>query len=214
MPNCASARALKACITSAFAALVLMVCAPLSSAQAPGEAFVMVATDALTTASNEGYSFAFQRIDLATLTIAADQPVIVTFTGMGGGDEFRRPQSLRTTMRFGGQALPPGDYALIARTRRTSGRSTTDVATCYSYGAPVFRMTADVVSVVPEDEFAAAEARRDVQTLLEAHPTIAAPVASAELVGHVSFATTTRRQQEYCEPNGPLTFRAPLPPTQ
>src|SRR6185312_10843685 len=77
-----------------------------------GKAFVLLAADGM---SSGGYSFLFRRIDVERGK-PLDDGFAVFFDGMAlGGDEFAKPEGVTALTRFGGRAVPAGDYALMGR---------------------------------------------------------------------------------------------------
>lgn len=158
-----------------------------------GEAFVLLAADGM---SSGGYSFLFRRIDVKQVKPQGDG-FTVLFDGMAlGGDEFAKPEGLTTLTRFGGRAVPAGDYALIGRIDLVNYGNFTDAnVNCFSRGAAVFHFEPDKIALVAAGSV---RSRRpmDMTSLptqagqvLHGYPRITAPVSIAAPTGTVTFTT-------------------------
>lgn len=160
------------------------------------KAFVLLAADGMPVTGSLSYSFAFQRVDLAR-AVVLDSYVTISFDGMAlGGDEFSKPDSMKTLVRFGGRAVPAGDYALMGRfDTATYGTFVQNTINCFSLGAAVFHLEPGRIAVV-----AAGNVRGrgpiDVSALpaqigqvLGGYPQMTAPVAVALPAGVVTFKT-------------------------
>jgi hypothetical protein len=181
---------------------------------APDTAFALVVADGMTINGSESYDFNFQRVDLQASQFLQDR-FTVTFSGMGPieGNEFRKPEGMETTLRFGGRSAPPGAYALVSRVDRASyGPSTSTRVNCFSLGATVFDVRAGAVNLIP-----GGNVRRPAPTLrpdpeqaadvLRGYPGVTAPIAPTEVLGGVTFATgRSAFGAETCNPSGALTF--------
>ena len=173
-----------------------------------GQAFVVLSVDGI--GDGRGHTFTFQRVDLATSAFQR-QFVSITFSPMGPlmGDEFRTPEGLRTTRRFGGARLPAGDYALISRTDVTTYGTggTSSMVDCYSLGAPVFRMRDGAINIIPLDAMARrSEAESEVAMVLAGYPNMTARQSVAETLGGAAFETQRWLGGQTCNASGPFTF--------
>lgn len=204
------------------ALLSLALCITAEAAAQPVErgAFVMVAVESLITDDSEDYTFTFQRVDLSA-SVFLEDVARVRFSGatLASSDEFRKPASMATPLRFAGVWLPAGDYALISRTHRRRGSrgASNEIESCFSYGAAIFAIREGVTNLITEDEFNTGPAQAALQQILPAHPETIQIAAPAEQLGHVSFATVRTEGQEgreYCRSDGTFSFRPPLIPTQ
>src|SRR5689334_21591812 len=114
-----------------------------------GGAFALVAADGMVANGSQTYLFGFQRIDLDKQTFLPEM-FSVEFSALGtlGGNEFKKPDTLQTTLRFGGKPTVPGDYALVTRTDMASyGYSNSTQVNCFSKGTTVFRIREGRVNV-------------------------------------------------------------------
>ncbi len=128
--------------------------------------------------------------------------------GPGAQSEFRAAEGATVTLRFGGRALPPGDYALISRTTSRSAPGVQmENVTCYSEGAVVFRMRPGVVNLVPAaGPDGLAHTRAQAETVLQNYPNMTAPVEPAEAIGTATFNTTQWLGRELCTTGDPPVF--------
>jgi hypothetical protein len=184
----------------------------------PTGAFAVVVADGMVVNGSQSYSFGFQRIDLDKQAFLPDL-YYVQFSGMPAleGNEFKKPDSLSTTLRFGGRAVLPGDYALIARTDLAAyGYSSSTQVNCFSKGTTVFRIRAGHVNLIDAGhvrEAASADRvtlEKQAAVVLSAYPKISAPTAIAEPVGRVAFATGQKNflGVEVCQGTAITSFSA------
>jgi hypothetical protein len=160
------------------------------------KAFVLLAADGMPVTGSLGYSFAFQRVDLAK-AVALDPYIRISFDGMAlGGDEFSKPDSMKTLVRFGGRVMPAGDYALMGRfDTATYGMSVQNTVNCFSLGAAVYHLEPGKIAVVAAGNVRAREPidasvlPAQIGQVLGGYPQMAAPVAVAVPTGVVTFKT-------------------------
>jgi hypothetical protein len=179
-----------------------------------GEAFVLIVADGMRINGSESYLFNLQKME-------ADKPVFlpdivgVYFSGMGAieGSEFKKPETLSTTQRFGGKPASPGDYALISRIdSAAAGYSSSSTVNCYAEGAPIFRLSAGHVNVITpgsvrkDASVDGAALRQQVAAVLAGYPKVTAPIGFAEVVGQVAFKTTKRLAAEVCKGSEVLSY--------
>jgi len=188
----------------AIASITLTGCSSISRTTSfdgrDGKSFALVASDDMPTDWINNYDFVFQEIDVKTSkTLPYAFSVIFSATGPMEGNEFKKPQNLNTTVRFGGAPTHAGDYVLIARidNRVLAGVDST-VVNCYAKGAAVFRIhgaSINIISVGSIDGTSIDEAhlKAQVQTLLSDYPKFSAAVSSAEIIGKVVFQTGKNR---------------------
>jgi hypothetical protein len=173
------------------------------------EAFVMVATDGRSLSPSETLTYTFRQINVGNSTFTR-QHASVFFNNVGPGaqTEFRAADGAAVTLRFGGRALPPGDYALISRTTsRSAPGAQLENTTCYSEGAVVFRMRPGVINLVHTAGPAGlASARREAAMVLQNYPNMTAPVEPAEAIGTATFNTTQWLGRELCTTGDPPVF--------
>lgn len=184
-----------------LAALTLTSCSTINRETAyegaSGSAYVVVVADGMIVNGSQSYSFAFQKIEAEKQTF---QPEIfsVAFSGMGTmeGDEFKKPDTLHTPLRFGGKGVLPGDYALIARYDHASyGYANSLNSNCFSLGTRVFRIRPGQVNVIYAGDVKGnasgdlSDLVQQTQTVLSGYPKISAPLAFADSIGTVVFET-------------------------
>lgn len=183
-----------------------------------GAAFALVAADGMVVNGSQTYIFGFQRIDLEKQAFLPDL-FSVQFSGLGTleGNEFKKPETLSTTLRFGGKAVVPGDYALIARTDMASyGYSSSTQVNCFSQGTAVFRIREGRVNVIQAGHVRGGGAtdRKDLErqaaTVLSGYPNMSAPVTLAESAGRVAFETKEKNflGVEMCKGTGVVSYSA------
>jgi len=187
-------------VFAGLAALLLTSCSSVHRdsefSRTSDKAFLLLVADGMPVTGSLGYSFAFQRIDLAK-SVPVDSYVTVSFDGMAlGGDEFAKPDGMKTLSRFGGRALPAGDYALMGRfDTATYGTFTSTTVNCFSLGAAVFHLEPGRIGVVAAGnvnvprpvDFKALSSQ--VTQVLGGYPRITAPSALSEPLGAVAFKT-------------------------
>lgn len=177
-------------------------------------AFVLVAGDGMGVNGSESFTFAFRRVDLYGGKLLADG-FSVQFSGMRalGGDEFAKPDAVKTTLRFGGKPVRHGDYALMSRTDfTTSGSATSTNVHCYSTGAAVFRIAPKTISILSVGHVTDGP-RTELDTILKysaavlaSYPKMTAPQAPAEAVGQITFETKKGViGGDTCIPEGAIT---------
>ncbi|HEY4275565.1 MAG TPA: hypothetical protein VGM68_08785 [Rhizomicrobium sp.] len=160
------------------------------------KAFVLLAADGMPVTGSLGYSFAFQRIDLAKAA-ALDSYITISFDGMAlGGDEFGKPDGMKTLVRFGGRVIPAGDYALMGRfDTATYGTSVQNTINCFSLGAAVFHLEPGRIAVVAagnvraHGSIDASTLPAQISQVLGGYPQMTAPVTVAAPIGVVTFKT-------------------------
>jgi hypothetical protein len=183
-----------------------------------GSAFALVAADGMVVNGSQSYSFGFQRIDLDKQTFLPDI-FSVQFSGMGTleGNEFKKPESLKTTVRFGGKAVLPGDYALITRTDVASyGYSTSIHVNCFSQGTPVFRIREGRVNIIPaghirgDGSIGHTDLEHQAAAVLSSYPNVSAPVTVSESAGRVAFETKEKNfvGAEMCKGTAVVSYSA------
>ena len=160
------------------------------------KAFVLLAADGMPVTGSLGYSFAFQRVDLAK-AVALDSYITISFDGMAlGGDEFSKPDDMKSLVRFGGRAVPAGDYALMGRfDTATYGTFVQNTVNCFSLGAAVFHLEPGRIAVVAagnvraREPIDAASLPAQIGKVLGGYPKMTAPVTVAPPSGIVTFKT-------------------------
>jgi hypothetical protein len=168
-----------------------------------GNAFALVVADKVPERGARSYTFVFSRVDMQSSTFLPEWFSVVFDAGAGTFvvDELKKPAGVDTTLRFGGHAVAPGDYAYAAR-RDLQGNLLTE--NCYSEGAQVFRVVAgktnvislgDMLNETSTDSTAALDQGAKVLT---AYPNINAPLGLAQQVGTIAFKTTKSLGQEVC----------------
>lgn len=164
---------------------------------AQGGAFVLVAGDGMRVNGSESFTFGFRKVDLQARKLL-DDSFNVHFSGMPtiGGDELAKPDTVKTTLRFGGKQVRQGDYALISRTDFTAlGYSTNTNVHCYSSGAAVFRIAPRTISLISVGHLSDGP-RTELDAILKysaavlaSYPKMTARQALAEAVGQIRFET-------------------------
>jgi hypothetical protein len=185
------------------------------TAQTAGAGFALVVADGMVVNGSESYTYAFQRVDLASSTFAKET-FTVTFSGLGAsveGNEFRKPEGLETTLRFGGKTAPVGDYALVMRTDNAAyGYASSTFVNCYAAGAPVFHIREGAVNVLPAQGPRSRGldldvVRPQVEQVLAGYPNMTAPRAYEAPVGVLTFKTGRAwTGAETCRPDGAFAF--------
>lgn len=164
---------------------------------AKGETFLMLAAEGITADLPGSYTYTLRRVDLTTSTFQSEWTNIVFDAGAGTFvvHEFKKPDSVATTVRFGGRAVTPGDYALVSRSDLRSGMVQSTYTNCYSLGAPVFRILPGQINLVAindaplpgvlDDEKALSQAGE----VLSLYPNMRSTRAMAERIGSITFGT-------------------------
>jgi hypothetical protein len=174
-------------------------------------AYVLVAADNMPITGSQDHSYTFQRVNLSTSSFEREF-FTVTFSGMGtmSGNEFRKPETLQTTVRFGGKAAPAGDYALINHRQMTTyGTATSTNIHCYSLGAAVFRLHEGVINIVPVGPLPlvrAGDLEAQVAEVMAGYPSMTASRQMAEMVGSARFETGRWLGQQTCNTRDGFTF--------
>lgn len=181
-------------------------------------AYTVVAADGMRVNGSQSYSFLFQKFDVDARQFQPET-FSVNFSGMGTieGNEFKKPETLTTTLRFGGRDASPGDYALIARIDNAAyGYSQSTNVNCFSLGTAVFRIRAGHVNVLDAGNvresrgFTREEIEKQAATVLAGYPLISAPLAFAEPVGTVVFEANDKNflGVKMCKGSGVVSFTA------
>lgn len=178
-------------------------------------AFALLAADGMPVTGSQSFQFFFQKVDLSTSTFSKDGFSIL-FDGMGtiGGDEFSKPDHLKTTLRYGGKAVPAGDYALFSRNDYASyGMSNSTLVNCYSLGSLVLRLrpgTINIIAVGSVRDRATVEPLKidsQVTDVLAGYHNMSAPTALAVPIGSLSFETKRNIfGSEICQSAGAFHF--------
>ncbi len=181
---------------------------------APDKAFLLVAADGMDISGTRSYLFEFRKVNLAASTLL-DSRIAVNFSGMGPieGDEFDKPEQLKTLVRFGGKPVTPGDYALTSRYDFTSlgTLNTTDVH-CFALGAPVFHIHEGGINIVPAGNVGGGTLHEEilpsqVSAVMANYPKMTAPLFSADLIGAIVFKTEPGLLgNQACNLSGPFKF--------
>jgi hypothetical protein len=186
-----------ACVLATMVAGCSTVSRDMAFDTAGGAALALVAADGMIANGSQSYSFTFQRMGTGQQAFLPDI-FSINFSGLGPieGNEFKKPEQLHTTLRFGGLAVPPGEYALISRIDSASyGMSNSTVVNCFSEGAAVFRIHKGRVNIIPAGHVKGAGSidgaivQPQVATVLAGYPNITAPIAFADIVGSTKFKT-------------------------
>jgi uncharacterized protein YceK len=183
-----------------------------------GGAFAVVVADNVPEWNNGSYTFVFSRVDMQTSTFQPEWFSIVFDAGVGTFvvHELKKPASVDTTLRFGGHAVTPGDYAYAAR-KDLQGSVVWEK--CFSEGAPVFRIVAGKTNVIPLDDVRDVTGTDPMAALdkgakvLAAYPKISAPLELAQQVGSIAFKTTKYLGQEVCRHRDVKDFTIVSKPT-
>lgn len=185
---------------------------------AQGGAFVMLAGDGMRINGSESFSFSFRKVDLQAGKFL-DDSFNVFFSEMPAlkGDEFTKPETVQTTLRFAGKQVRHGDYALVSRTDTTAyGYVSNTNVSCFSLGSYVFRIPERSIVLIPVGHVKdAATADPDTivklgASVLTSYPKMTAPQTMAEPVGKVTFTTTKGMLGgETCIPEGAISIAAP-----
>lgn len=178
-----------------------------------GQSFLFVAADGMPTTGSWSYTFLFQKVDLKTATLLQES-VGVDFTGFGpiGGNEFEKPKNLVTTIRFGGEIVSAGDYALISRIDNvTYGSSSKANRNCFNRNAPIFHVEPREIAIIPTTNVMTSEPLDAVRTekqamqVLANYPKYSAPTSVAKVVGQIAFETgISILGRPTCNPRGPF----------
>jgi len=171
-----------------------------------GGAFLVVAADGLSSKWTDNHIYSFRGVDLATSTFK-DEWVMVRYYGSPttGNNEFVKPATMATTMRFAGQLMPAGDYALVAKNNETNtGASLSVFETYFSEGAQVVRVADGKTNVIVmggrEGLMGGDESTAMAQTaeLMKAYPNFTAPQAIVQPLGTITFESKKTWGAETC----------------
>lgn len=205
-------------------ALTLCACASTGGGDgfsgSPGRSFILLGADGMDADGKRGFTFVFRKLDMKSAAFLKED-LRIEFSGSGAarGTEFAKPETLKTSLRFGGQQVTPGDYALISLVERASDLPGGVSATCFNDGAPVFHIVEGQINIIaggnvagprgPSDLRVEDEATRMLKTL----PGYSAPAASARAFGSVTFditgakTTTGRAAAANCRATGRHLFK-------
>lgn len=177
-------------------------------------ALALVVADGMPINGSNGYSFHLARVDLATRSFAKDQKYI-NFSGMGPieGDEFQRGD-LKTTLRFGGAAVPAGDWVVVSRSDSEAlGTLRRLNVNCFTLGTSVYRFVPGRVNLVRMGHVGAAPAASDeeqgqlARKVLATYQSVSAQMVEAEVVGMITFGTGKGMLGDRnCFPKGSFEF--------
>jgi hypothetical protein len=170
---------------------------------AKGDAFALVVADNLVQRGAGSYTFLFSRVDLSSSTFTSEWFSIIFDAGAGTFvvDEMKKPTSMNTTLRFGGKVVPSGDYAYVAR---KDLKGNVEVENCFSEGAPVFRIAANKVNIIPLDALRGPGATdpniamTQSAMVLTGYPKLNAPQEIAQQVASITFETAKVLGREVC----------------
>jgi hypothetical protein len=180
-----------------------------------GQSFLMVAADGMPPTGSRGYSFVFQKVDLRSSAFFGER-VLIDFGPWGpvAGNEFEKPGQLITTIRFGGEVVSPGDYALISRSDNvTLGPEIRTEQNCFNRSAPVFHVAERQITLVPAGNAMTSEpldaetAEREATQVIANYPKYSAPLAPAKVRGRLFFEVGTDiLGRPTCDPRGQFRF--------
>lgn len=211
-------------LTVPVLALMLGACASMRGEQgfagAPGRSFILLGADGMTAEGKRGFTFVFRKLDMKSAEFLKED-LSIEFVGSGPtrGTEFAKPLTLKTSLRFGGRQVTPGDYALISLVERASDLPGGVSATCFNDGAPVFHIVEGQINVIAGGNVAGPRGPSDLRvedeatTVLKDHPGFSAPVASTRAFGSVTFditgakTTTGRAASANCKAVGRHLFK-------
>ena len=217
-------KALAATFLMPILALMLSACAGTRAepgfAVAPGRSFILVGADGMDAQGKRGFTFVFRKLDMKSAEFLKED-LRIEFVGSGAvrETEFAKPESLKTSLRFGGRQVTPGDYALISLVERASDLPGGVSATCFSDGAPVFHIVEGQISIIAAGNVAGprgpSESRVEDEAtrMLKSHPGYSAPAANIRAFGSVTFditgarTTTGRAANANCKALGRHQFK-------
>lgn len=169
-------------------------------AGAPGRSFILLGADGMDADGKRGFTFVFRKLDMKSAEFL-NENLAIEFSGSGPvrGTEFVKPEALKTSLRFGGQQVTPGDYALISLVERASDLPGGVSATCFSDGAPVFHIVEGRISIIAAGNVAGPRGPSELRVedeatrMLKGHPEYSAPAANTRAFGSVTFDITGAR---------------------
>ena len=185
-------------------ALTLCACASTRGeegfAGSPGRSFLLLGADGMDTDGKRGFTFVFRKLDMKSAEFLKEN-LSIEFSGSGPvrGTEFAKPETLKTSLRFGGRQVTPGDYALISLVERASDLPGGVSATCFNDGAPVFHIVEGRINIIAGGNVAGprgpSESRVEDEAtrMLKSHPGYSAPAANTRAFGSVTFDITGAR---------------------
>jgi hypothetical protein len=167
-----------------------------------GTSFLLLAVDGLVGANS--YSYIFRKVDRSSSTFQDDK--FRLYIGSDSGTLFEKPKTLDSAATFAGQAVPPGEYALITRSEFSYyGLSSAEGSGCFALGAAIFRVRKgqiQVISLGRGNSVNGADTKQvesQVATVMAAYPNMTAPISMAPVVGHLTFEVDDPNK---CNPSG------------
>ena len=218
------AKALAATLLMPILALMLGGCAATRGepgfAAAPGRSFILLGADGMDAQGKRGFTFVFRKLDMKSAEFLKED-LQIEFVGAGPvrETEFSKPQDLKTSLRFGGQQVTPGDYALISLVERASDLPGGVSATCFNDGAPVFHIVEGQISIIAAGNVAGPRGPSELRVedeasqMLKSHPGYSAPATNTRAFGSVTFditgarTTTGRAANANCKALGRHQFK-------
>lgn len=188
-------------LAATLMALSLSACAATRGDQgfagAPGRSFILLGADGMAADGKRAFTFVFRKLDMKSAEFLKED-LAIEFSGSGeaGGTEFAKPQTMKTSLRFGGQQVTPGDYALISLVERASDLPGGVSATCFNDGAPVFHIVEGQINIIAAGNVAGPRGPSELRVedeatqMLKSHPGYSAPAANTRAFGSVTFAIT------------------------
>ena len=217
-------KALAATLLMPILALSLSACAAARGepgfAAAPGQSFILLGADGMDSEGKRGFTFVFRKLDMKSAEFLKED-LRIEFTGSGPvrETEFTKPESLKTSLRFGGHQVTPGDYALISLVERASDLPGGVSATCFSDGAPVFHIVEGQISIIAAGNVAGPRGPSELRVedeatqMLKSHPGYSAPAATTRAFGSLTCditgarTTTGRAANANCKALGRHQFK-------
>ena len=167
-----------------------------------GTSFLLLAAEGLV--GGNGYSYIFRKVDRSSSTFQDDK--FWLYIAGDSGTLFAKPKTLDSATTFAGQAVPPGEYALITRSEYSRyGVSSADGSGCFALGAPIFRIRKGQIQVISLERGNAVDiadtkqVEAQVATVMAAYPNMTAPISMAPVVGHLTFEVDDPNK---CNPSG------------
>ncbi|HYK03773.1 MAG TPA: hypothetical protein VE974_18595 [Thermoanaerobaculia bacterium] len=198
-------------------ALTLAACSTVSRDEpfsgTAGQSYVLIAIDGTSKQDDTGHVFRFYPVDLASTTFQGKfVPVWFSINPLLPGHELEKPETMAALVRFGGEKIAPGDYALVSHVVTKEGPAALNRADCYSLGAPVYRFRDGTINIVPRGNAAAQDLetlQAQVAEVLTRYPQMTAPRALAQQLGTASFETGRAwNGAQDCDPKGTFAFTA------
>ncbi len=153
------------------------------------------------------YTYGFKKVDRSNSTFQSDGFRIRIASD--AGNLFKKPEGVGTGVNFVGEMVPPGEYALVSRTESSRyGLASADGSSCFSLGAPIFRIRKGQIQMISLGGGNAVNAvdmtrlQRDVEIILSAYPNMTAPISIAPVIGHITFDVSDPAR---CNPSGPYS---------